>query len=214
MMHSRMMPKGVGRFAEFGEVFCCAGMAAWAGKLWAAPDATSVPDISSLCLLMILEFVLLHSGAFMVFALACSLWFFLLFVVMYGVIVGVIVLAAEDSSILWLYCCSVFFRLLGGFSQTQEGVFNRQFKAAFIRLWIFFVPVGLIFWGLPYTGIPRLGLSAEFLGSINYAAAVGASSVLPRLPHVSMCAAVAGYSCMALFDFWLALNPRRLTGPM
>lgn len=209
------VPKGAGQFFGYADVVFNVAMGAFALKLWLYPTREAVPDILSLCFIAVVEFILLHSGTMMAFARGFSRWLPLVFVPLYGLFIWGFALADGGSYVVWLYCLVVFSRLAGSFFVTDEGVLIRQFKCAFIQTFIYFFSVFPVVM-LSDTGlIPRLGMTGETLKAIGYdRVARAAYGMLAETPHITMCFFVLYSLGLAVFNFWVARNPRKLEKPM
>lgn len=201
-------PKGVSRFFDYFDVLVSLGIALFILKLWIFPQQDDIGDILTLCLIMVVEFIMVHSGAMMAFARSFSRFLPLVFVPLYGLFIWAFYLAAGDVNIVWLYCFAVFCRLCGGFFSSDPGVLARQFKCAFFHAMIYFAAFVLVGTG---AGRPlRFGLTEPFLAAANYySRAEDAYGMLLQTPHVTLCFAFVYYMGLAAFDFWVAKNPRQ-----
>ena len=214
MPDSRVEPWLVTRFFDFFDVLVDLGVALFALKLWLFPSPGDVGNILTFCFVMVVEFIMLHSGTMMAFARGFSRLLPLVFVPLYGLFILAFYLAANDSYVLWMYCFVVLMRILGSAFVTDAAVLVRRFKCSFIQTFIYFFSLMIVV-ALCESIIPELGLTAPFLVSSGYReAAKDAYGLMPYKPHIALCAAVVYYSALAVFDFWVAKYPRKLEKPM
>ena len=125
-------PKGVSRFFDYFDVLVSTGIALFILKLWIFPQRGDTGNILTLCFIMVVEFIMVHSGAMMAFARSFSRFLPLIFVPLYGLFIWCFYLAAGDAGVVWLYCFAVFCRLFGGFFNADAGAVTREEMTAHI----------------------------------------------------------------------------------
>gem|GEM_PF-634423 len=165
--------------------------------LWLHPQASDVEMIYSLTILILFEFVLVHSGVFMsILGRSWKGW--LGFIFMYGLFALAFNTFVNGNQIIILYGAVVLNRMLPGLLNSgkpdKEQGLMMSAVYALIYLGLFFP---LIF-GSSY--IPRLGLTEAFLTSVDYLSVNQAGGDFAGAPHVFMCFGVLYYLILMLLE--------------
>ncbi|MFB9997260.1 hypothetical protein [Providencia rustigianii] len=161
-------------------------------SVWFFPENYSVEIIYNLTLILIFEFILVHSGVFMsVFQNIKVLLGFALFYGVFALAINAAVLG-DSPVILYLYSATVINRMLFGItsrtdSERQENLLYSALMAVNFMFSIFFTM--FLSWLVPYGG-----LTPEYLESIHYLNSIGSGGEFPEKPHVAFAFGVLYFS--------------------
>ena len=179
--------------------------------LWLHPQASNVEMIYSLTILILFEFVLVHSGAFMsaipLIARRRSWMVWIAFILFYGLFALVFNALVSDNRIIILYGAVVLNRMLPGIFSKDET--NRAKRVALSGLFamIYLVLFFSLIFGSSY--IPRYGLTEAFLTSVDFAGVEKMGGDFAEVPHVFMCFGVLYYLILTLVDVLLIIRKVR-----
>ncbi|HGN1706963.1 TPA: hypothetical protein ACKRTE_002858 [Providencia rettgeri] len=165
-------------------------------SVWFFPEYYTVEIIYNLTLILLFEFILVHSGVFMA---AFRDWrVLMLFAFFYGLFALAINMAVLGDSplILYLYSATVANRMIFGLtSRTEqergENLLYSALMALNFMLCIFSVVI------LSFL-VPYGGLTPEYLSSINYYYSISSGGEFPEKPHVAFAFGVL-YFAMPIF---------------
>jgi hypothetical protein len=167
-------------------------------KLWIHPQVSDIEIIFNLSFLMIFEFIMVHSGAFMsLLGRSWKGWLF--FIVFYGLFALAFNAMVSSNEIIILYGAVVLNRMLPNILQKPNETDRAKGTImsglyAMIYLLLFFTIVLGVF------RIPQFGLTKEFLQAANYSEVNKFDEGFARNPHVMMCFGVLYYLLLTLLD--------------
>lgn len=165
-------------------------------SVWFFPEYYTVEIIYNLTLILIFEFILVHSGVFM--AVFRDWRILMLFAFLYGLFALAINMAVLGDSplILYLYSATVANRMLFGISSRteQERGENMGYSALMALNFMFCIFFVIILSFL----VPYGGLTPEYLRSIDYYSSISSGGEFPEKPHVAFAFGVL-YFGMPLF---------------
>lgn len=197
------------RFTDFIDTLIDIGMVVFVLKLWLCPVPSDASEINTFGVLMGFEFIMVHSGAMMLFVSAMfSPWIALcVFFPLYGLFAWGFNMAADNNAVMWVYLAVVFWRMRFAFSRPEYLDAMRAFKSAFFKAFVYFG--ALVASVLCEDFFPYFGLTQEFAAANG----LGAGGTFFSTPNAVMGFAVLYYAGLAAFDFWLAKDPKRLATP-
>lgn len=152
-------------------------------SVWFFPEYYTVEIIYNLTIILIFEFILIHSGVFMaVFRDWRVLTLFALFYGLFALAINMSVLG-DSPLILYLYSATVANRMLFGLTSRseQERSENMGYSALMALNFMFCIFLVLILSFL----VPYGGLTPEYLRSIDYYASISTGGEFPDRPHVA-----------------------------
>jgi len=190
---------------DYTDVLISLFMAGWCLRIWMFPKLEDAEDMYRLSALLAFEFIMLHSGTFMAFVK--PKWSLLVFVPAYGLFAWAFTFAVGDSFIMWIYLLAVFNRMRFAFINKDNGLRNRMFKSSFISGFIYVIILGITLFLSDY--LPAFGLTEDFLEQAN-----PKDMIFLGGPVFVMGFGLIYYTVLAIFEFWLARNPEKLTKDM
>lgn len=150
-------------------------------SVWFFPEYYTVEIIYNLTLILIFEFILVHSGVFM--AVFRDWRVLTLFALLYGLFAFAINMAVLGDSpmILYLYSATVANRMLFGLTSRseQERSENMGYSALMALNFMFCIFLVVILSSF----VPYGGLTPEYLRSIGYYSSISAGGEFPEKPH-------------------------------
>lgn len=161
-------------------------------SVWFFPENYSVEIIYNLTLILIFEFILVHSGVFM--SVFKNFFVILGFALVYGLFALAINMSVLGDSpvILYLYSATVVNRMLFGLTSRtdQERQENMGYSALMAMNFMFSIFTALLLsWMVPYGG-----LTPAYLESIHYLDSIGTGGEFPEKPHVAFAFGVLYFS--------------------
>ncbi|CAK7072315.1 MAG: hypothetical protein DELT_01934 [Desulfovibrio sp.] len=199
----------IGRFFDFSDVFVSIGMIALVLKFWMYPTSEDVADIKTFGVLMAFEFIMVHSGVFMLFASSMfSPWVALgVFFPVYGLFAYAFNAIAGNNVVMWTYLFVVAWRMRFAFSRPDHLVAMQAFAIAFFKAFVYFG--ALVLSSLVLENVfPYFGLTPEFAEATK----LGGKNFFST-PHALMGFAFLYYAGLAIFDYWLTKDISRLATP-
>jgi hypothetical protein len=191
-------------------------------RLWIRPQVSDVEMIINLIVLMIFEFVMVHSGVFMsVLGRSWKAW--LGFVVFYGLFALAFNAMVSGNQIIILYGGVVLNRMLPNILRkpkktdiTISGIFEKNGKntenlepskelmmSALYAMIYFFLLFTIVF---SSSFIPKFGLTKEFLEVANYSKSDTVGGDFADKPYVFMCFGVLYYLFLTLLEVMLIIH--------
>ena len=185
-------------------------------RLWIHPQASDIEMISDFTVLLIFEFVMVHSGVFMsVLGRSWKAW--LVFIIFYGLFALAFNAMVSGNQIFILYGAVVLNRMLSSIVRKPQkneiqlsGIFRKNGKQtenaepskelilsvayAVIYFFLFFI---VIFCS---SSIPRFGLTETFLDTANYRELNKLGGDFDKNPYVFMCFGTFYYLFLTLID--------------
>ena len=153
-------------------------------SLWLHPQASDAEMIYSLTILILFEFILVHSGVFMS-TLGRSWKGWLGFIFLYGLFALSFNALVSGNQIIILYGAVVLNRMLPGLLSSEKADKERGLMLSAVYAIIYFALLFSVILGASY--IPRCGLTEAFLTSVDYLSINQAGGDFAGAPHVFMC---------------------------
>lgn len=161
-------------------------------SVWFYPEYYNAEIIYNLTIILIFEFILVHSGVFMaVIQNKIALVGFALFYGVFALAINTSVLG-DAPIILYLYSATVINRMIFGLSSRspQERQENMGYSALMALNFMFCIFAALI---LSFM-VPYGGLTPSYLSSIDYYTAMTSGGEFPENPHVAFAFGVMYFS--------------------
>ncbi|MGG4606893.1 hypothetical protein [Providencia sp. Me31A] len=152
-------------------------------SVWFFPEYYTVEIIYNLTLILLFEFILVHSGVFMsVFSNWRVLILFALFYGLFALVINMAVLG-DSPLILYLYSATVVNRIIFGLTSRtkQECQENMGYSALMVINFMFCIFSVIILSSL----VPYGGLTPEYLRSIDYYSSITSGGEFTEKPHVA-----------------------------
>ena len=170
-------------------------------SLWVRPQVDDVEMIFNLSVLMLFEFVLVHSGVFMsCFGRSWKGW--LVFIPFYGIFALAFNTMVSGNQVLILYGAVVLNRILSRMWNSEKKAMEEELaiSAVYAVLYFLLLIVVVVFCA---SYIPKFGLTDDFLSAVHYSRYAKGVNVVP---NVSMCFGVLYYLMLTLVDTMLAIH--------
>lgn len=164
--------------------------------LWHHPQIDDTGRLATLSVMMLFEFVMVHSGVFMAL-MPKKLSLYMLFPI-YGLFALAINSMAENNMVLVAYLMVVFNRMRFAFSDVPKKIRNRALSTSVISALIYFFMLFFFLLGADY--IPKLGLTDEFLKITGYGRSIYTEGAFVEIPHAIMAFGTSYYSSLALME--------------
>ncbi len=165
-------------------------------RLWFAPGPQDVGRILTLAMLMVFEFVLVHSGLFMaVFPRRISL---ILLIPFYGLFAIVFNFIVPGNAILFLYLAVIFVRMRFAFSNPTRAEKTKTLIVTICAAFLYFVLVFIFAFGANF--IPDFGLNQDFLQSNAYFNLSDAGGIFVEQPHIPLAMGSVYFTLLALLE--------------
>lgn len=169
-------------------------------QLWSAPQPHQAEMILSMALLMIFEFVMVHSGVFM--AILPKKWSLFVFVPVYGIFALAFNMAIPNNHIILItYLLVVINRMRFAFSDVPRALRIRTIVMSVAAALVYFVLIFVVLMASDL--IPELGLTPSFLASSGYNDMQKGSGEFVDYPHLTLCFGALYYTLSALVEFKL-----------
>jgi hypothetical protein len=193
-------------FSSFIEYGFQAFYAALFLMTWKNPE-DHIALLNDLSVLILFEFVMVHSGTFMI--LMPKKWSILLLIPFYGAFAYYFNKATIDSSILLAYMITVINRMRFAFSDVPNKILGQEILKAFGRVGFYFVLLFTVLIGNNL--VPKLGFSTVFLKSNTFLNGIPDKGIFLASPKESMCLGFLYYSIpVILFIFKTVKNRKEL----
>jgi len=166
-------------------------------SLWLYPQPSDIDLIYSLTILILFEFVLVHSGVFMS-ALGRSWIGWLLFIFIYGIFAFAFNTFISGNQIIILYGAVVLNRMLQGILNRKGADKEQGLMMAAIYAITWFGLLIMVVVGSSY--VPRYGLTEEFVQSTNYTTINQAGGDFQGDPHIFMCFGLLYYLMLMFIE--------------
>ncbi|SHI53544.1 hypothetical protein [Pseudozobellia thermophila] len=164
--------------------------------LWFDPQINDTGRLATLSVMMLFEFVMVHSGVFMAL-MPKKLSLYILFPI-YGLFALAINSMAENNIVLIAYLLVVFNRMRFAFSDVSKEIRNRIITTSVLGALIYFFM--LFFFLLAADYIPKFGLTDEFLKITGYGRSIYTEGAFVDIPHAIMAFGLCYYSSLALIE--------------
>jgi len=159
-------------------------------SLWLHPQSNDVEMINNLTILVVFEFVLVHSGVFMsILGRSWKGWAG--FIVFYGIFALAFNAMVNDNQILIIYGVVVLNRMLPVILSSKKTGKAQGLLMSFIYATIYLVLLFSVVFGSSY--IPQFGLTEAFLESADFSSINLEGGGFFEVPHIIMCFGVLYY---------------------
>ena len=190
------------RFFEFNEAIMLAFIAYKYLQLWVNPAPADALTIFQYAGLMGFEFIMVHSGVFMV-AMPARISL-LVFVPLYGLFAWAFNEIIGGNLATNIYLIVVFNRMRFAFFNTSPRLMNIAFGKSALAAIVYFFLIFAV--SLGQNLIPNFGLSEAGLERIGYENVKSHGGLLLDVPKTSMCLGFSYYSIMCLYSILLQTN--------
>jgi hypothetical protein len=165
-------------------------------SLWLHPQVDDIEFIYSLTILVLFEFILVHSGVFMsAIGRSWKGWLGLIF--LYGMFALGFNAMVNGNQILILYGAVVLNRMLSGIMNRGADKEQALMMSAVYAI-VYFVLLITVLFSSSY--IPRCGLTEAFLVSVDYSSINQAGGDFSDAPHAFMCFGVLYYLILMFME--------------
>jgi len=172
-------------------------------SLWLHPQASDIELIYNLTILVIFEFILVHSGVFMsILGRSWKGW--LGFIFLYGLFALAYNTFVNGNQIIILYGAVVLNRMLQGILSIGKTDKEQRLGMSAVYAMIYFLLLVAVIIGSSY--IPRCGLTEAFLESNDYVGVNQAGGDFAGAPHVFMCFGVLYYLILMLLEVSIEIH--------
>lgn len=194
---------------KFTSVLSYAHLAYTYYRLWVLPTPEDAEQILTYSLLMLFEFILIHSGVFMAL-FSKSRAALLFFIVFYSGFAFALNRLAPNNTILITYMFVVFNRMKTAFyARTPAMKRNIMKYSAVVATLYFFLLIAFVFGeGL----IPALGVTEGFLSAIGYHSLTSTGGMFIEEPRVPLALGVVYFSVLGLGELWSILAKQKKSG--
>ena len=159
-------------------------------SLWLHPQASDIELIYSLTILVLFEFILVHSGVFMsILGRSWKGW--VGFILVYGLFALGMNTFVNGNQIIILYGVVVLNRMLTGILNSGKADKELGLSMSAVYVVTYFGLLLAVVFGSSY--IPRCGLTEAFVQSTDYVSFNMAGGDFADMPHVFMCFGVMYY---------------------
>ena len=164
--------------------------------IWFQPEVSDVSKISSMAILMVFEFVMVHSGVFMaVMPKKISLFILIPF---YGLFAWGFSSAMEGNDILIIYLLVVLNRMRFAFSDVDIQIRSRAMLFSISAAFLYLILIFIILFSNGIFG--ELGLTQEFLKSSGYFETLTSSGEFVERPHTAISFGFFYYCFLAIIE--------------
>ncbi len=172
-------------------------------RIWQNPVLGDAPEIITLGVLIIFEFIMVHTGMLMSgLPKKVSLYGLIPF---YGVFALVFSFAAKDYVILTVYMLVVINRMRFAFSDVPKILKRQVLLKSILAGLAYFLPM------FPFifkaNDVPKWGMTKDTLKAIDFPGDSNAAQLLFEMPHVFIAFGLTYYCLLAIIEAF-ALNPR------
>lgn len=172
-------------------------------RLWHNPIIGDTPKIITMGILVIFEFIMIHSGVLMsTMPKKISLYGLLPF---YGLFALAFSAAAQDPIVLLIYLLVVFNRMRFAFSDVPKVLKQQTILKSILAALAYFVLIFPFIFGSEH--VPKWGMTMDTLQEIGYPGDSDAVRLFNEMPHVVIAFGFTYYCLLAIIEA-LALNPR------
>lgn len=163
--------------------------------VWLYPEQYNVSLINDLAVLIVFEFIMVHSGVFM--AVLPKRYSILVFFPMFGLFAYSFNNSVIDTNIFYIYLLTVLNRMRFAFSNVSIEVRAIEIAKSVFRAILYCVLLCVTALGNEF--IPKLGLTSEFLQKFHYFDTIKSSGLIMEKPYIAMCMGFLYYSLPVLF---------------
>ena len=173
-------------------------------SVWIYPENYNAEIIFNLTIILIFEFIMIHSGAFM--SIFKNIFLLLAITLFYGVFVLFFnkLIIGDSPIILYLYGTTVLNRILFGISSQsmQERLDNALNSGLMAINFMFSIVITLLISFI----IPYGGLTPDYLKSINYLDKITIGGGFPEQPHIAFAFGVLYFSIPIIMSIFFTIR--------
>lgn len=163
--------------------------------VWLHPEQYNTSLINDLAILIVFEFIMVHSGVFM--AVMPKRYSIFVFFPMYGLFAYSFNNSVIDTNIFYIYLLVVLNRMRFAFSNVSDEVRLKEIAKSVFRAMLYFVLLFAVVLGNVF--VPKLGLTPDFLEKVHYFDKIKSSGLIMEKPYIAMCMGFLYYSLPVLF---------------
>ncbi|WP_409417768.1 hypothetical protein [Flavobacterium sp. PS2] len=163
--------------------------------VWLHPEQYNTSLINDLAILIVFEFIMVHSGVFM--AVMPKRYSIFVFFPMYGLFAYSFNNSVIDTNIFYIYLLVVLNRMRFAFSNVSDEIRLKEIGKSVFRAILYFVLLFAVVLGNAF--VPKLGLTPEFLEKVHYFDKIKSSGLIMEKPYIAMCMGFLYYSLPVLF---------------
>ncbi|MET3019621.1 hypothetical protein [Flavobacterium hydatis] len=163
--------------------------------VWLHPEQYNTSLINDLAILIVFEFIMVHSGVFM--AVMPKRYSIFVFFPMYGLFAYSFNNSVIDTNIFYIYLLVVLNRMRFAFSNVSDEVRLKEIGKSVFRAMLYFVLLFAVVLGNAF--VPKLGLTPDFLDKVHYFDKIKSSGLIMEKPYIAMCMGFLYYSLPVLF---------------
>jgi len=172
-------------------------------RIWLNPTIADADRINTMILLIVFEFIMVHSGVLMsITPKKISLFALVPF---YGLFAWGFNFAAEDNMVVIIYLIVVFNRMRFAFSDVPSVIKQQTILKSILAALAYFILIFVFLFGAKY--VPRWGMTSETMLGIGYYKNQNASGLIVEMPHIAMAFAFVYYCILAIIEAF-ALLPK------
>lgn len=172
-------------------------------RIWQNPVIGDAPEIITLGVLIIFEFIMVHSGMLMS-GLPKKVSFYGL-IPFYGLFALVFSFAAQDPIVLTVYLLVVINRMRFAFSNVPKIVKQQTLLRSILAGLAYFLPMLLFIFNANH--VPKWGMTKDTLKALDFPGESNAAKFLFEMPHVFIAFGFTYYCLLSIIEAF-ALNPR------
>jgi len=193
------------RLSEWIGIIIYAALVFEMTRLWIAPNPGDAERIVTLVMLVLFEFIIVHSGVFM--AVMPRKWSMLIFLPFYGIFALAFNAAAPGNTILFLYLGVVLMRMRFAFSSPTDDARTKAIIMSGAAAFGYFILMFAFAFGGAF--LPKFGLDYSYLQSSGYFDIFDASGEFVDKPHSALAMGMAYFSLL----IWLEIKVFGLLKP-
>ncbi|WP_123912127.1 hypothetical protein [Flavobacterium sp. AJR] len=163
--------------------------------VWLHPEQYNTSLINDLAILIVFEFIMVHSGVFM--AVMPKRYSIFVFFPMYGLFAYSFNNSVIDTNIFYIYLLVVLNRMRFAFSNVSDEIRLKEIAKSVFRAMLYFVLLFAVVLGNVF--VPKLGLTPDFLEKVHYFDEIKSSGLIMEKPYIAMCMGFLYYSLPVLF---------------
>ncbi len=165
-------------------------------RLWIAPSPNDIERILTLVMLVLFEFVLVHSGVFMaVMPRKMSLFIFIPF---YGIFALAMNAAVPGNTILILYMAVVLVRMRYAFSNPTDEMKTKTLIFSGAAAFLYFILMFIFAFGGDF--LPKFGLTHSFLQGNGFFNLANASGEFIEKPHIALSMGAVYFTLLSVLE--------------
>jgi len=168
--------------------------------LWYSPEIVDAPRIHNFLVLMVFEFIMVHSGVFMsAFPKKISL---LIFVPFYGVFALIFTAIIDDYTILYIYMFVVLNRMRFAFANVPAWMRDRAIFTSVMALFAYILLIFVSLFGI----LPELGLNQEYVDASGFRSFTNSTGEFIDYPYKAISFGVLYYIVLAVIESYMIYN--------